>query len=138
MSTIFIDTSAFLAILDADDDFHAEAKRAWGEMLSSGSPLATSNYILVETFALVQNRLGMQAVRVFQGDIVPLLSIRWVDSVIHSAATGALLAANRKKLSLVDCISFEVMRLTAITCAFTFDSHFKEQGFDCLPKIQGR
>lgn len=134
MSVIFIDTSAFLAILDADDNFHPEAKKAWGEMLSSGSALVTSNYILVETFALVQNRLGLQAIRTFQEDIVPLLSIRWVDSAIHSAATGTLLAANRKKLSLVDCISFEVMRLTSIKCAFTFDNHFKEQGFDCIPK----
>ncbi len=134
MSNIFVDTSAFLAILDADDDFHAEAKRAWGEVLSSDSSLVTSNYILVETFALVQNRLGLQAIRVFQEDIVPLFSIRWVDSVIHSAATGALFAANRKKLSLVDCTSFEVMRNTATKCAFTFDNHFKQQGFDCIPK----
>jgi predicted nucleic acid-binding protein len=134
MSVIFIDTSAFLAILDADDDFHAEAKKAWGEVLLSGSPLVTSNYILVETSALVQNRLGLQANKVFQEDIVPLLSIRWVDSGIHAAATGALIAANRNKLSLVDCISFEVMRLSSIKCAFTFDNHFREQGFDCIPK----
>jgi predicted nucleic acid-binding protein len=134
MSSIFIDTSAFLAILDADDDFHAEAKKAWGEILSSGSLLVTSNYILVETCALVQHRLGLQAIKVFQEDIVPLLSIRWVDSVIHSAASCALQAANRKKLSLVDCISFEVMRLTSIKRAFTFDNHFREQGFDCIPK----
>lgn len=134
MSVVFIDTSAFLAILDADDDFHAEAKKTWGELLLSGSPLATSNYILVETCALVQHRLGLKALRVFQEDIVPLLSIRWVDSTIHSAAIGSLLAAHRKKLSFVDCISFEVMRLTSITCAFTFDNHFKEQRFNCIPK----
>lgn len=134
MSIIFIDTSAFLAILDADDNFHSEAKSAWSEMLSSGSALFTSNYILIETFALVQNRLGLKAIRTFQEDIVPLLSIRWVDSAIHSAAIGALLAANRKKLSLVDCVSFEVMRLASIKCAFTLDNHFKEQGFDCIPK----
>lgn len=134
MSVIFIDTSAFLAILDADDDFHPEAKKAWGEILSSGSPLVTSNYILVETFALVQNRLGLQAVRSFQEDFLPLLSVTWVDSTIHSAATGAFFAANRRKLSLVDCISFEVMRLASMKCVFTFDNHFREQGFDCIPK----
>jgi predicted nucleic acid-binding protein len=136
MSVVFIDTSAFLAILDADDDFHAEAKKTWGELLLSGSPLATSNYILVETCALVQHRLGLKAIRVFQEDIVPLLSIRWVDSGIHSAASNALLAANRKKLSLVDCSSFEVMRHGAIKRAFTFDNHSREQGFDCIPKIK--
>lgn len=133
MRSIFIDTSAFLAVLDADDDHHAPAKRAWGEILASGALLVTSNYILVETFALVQNRLGLQALRVFQEDIVPLLSPRWVDATIHAAATSALLAANRKKLSLVDCVSFEVMRHAAIRSVFTFDRHFSEQGFDCVP-----
>jgi predicted nucleic acid-binding protein len=134
MRSIFIDTSAVLAVLDADDDYHAAAKGAWGEILTSGSRLVASNYILVETFALVQNRLGLAAVRVFQEDIVPLLAIRWVDATIHAAATSALLAANRKKLSLVDCVSFEVMRLAAIKGVFTFDRHFHEQGFDCIPK----
>ena len=134
MNTIFIDTSAFLAILDADDDFHAEAKAAWKDIVSSGALIFTSNYVLVETCALVQNRLGMKAIKVFNEDIVPLLSIRWADAVIHCAAMGALLAAGRKKLSLVDCVSFEVMRCSAIKCAFTFDRHFKEQGFDCVPK----
>ena len=134
MRSIFIDTSAFLAVLDADDDHHAPAKSAWGEILASGSLLVSSNYILVETFALVQNRLGLQAIRVFQEDIVPLLATRWVDATIHAAATSALLAANRKKLSLVDCVSFEVMRHTAIKSAFTFNRHFQEQGFDCVPK----
>ena len=136
MRSIFIDTSAFLAVLDADDDYHFPAKIAWGEILASASLLVTSNYILVETFALVQNRLGLQAIRVFQEDIVPLLSIRWVDAPIHAAATSALLAANRKKLSLVDCVSFEVMRHAAIKGIFTFDRHFLEQGFDCIPKKQ--
>ena len=65
MNTIFIDTSAFLAILDADDDFHAEAKAAWKDIVSSGALLFTSNYVLVETCALVQNRLGMKAIKVF-------------------------------------------------------------------------
>jgi len=133
MRSIFIDTSAFLAVLDADDDYHAAAKSAWGEILASGSLLVTSNYILIETFALVQNRLGLPAIRVFQEDIVPLLATRWVDATIHAAATSALLAANRKKLSLVDCVSFEVMRHAAIKGVFTFDRHFHEQGFDCIP-----
>jgi predicted nucleic acid-binding protein len=46
---------------------------------------------------------------------------------------GIMLAAGRKKLSLVDCVSFETMRLLGVTIAFTLDKHFKEQGFICRP-----
>jgi len=62
---------------------------------------------------------------------VPVLQVRWVDSTIHNAAMAILLAAARRKLSFVDCVSFELMRMEGITAAFTFDRHFKEQGFTC-------
>jgi predicted nucleic acid-binding protein len=45
---------------------------------------------------------------------------------------GAVLAAARKKRSLVDCVSFQIMRQHGVRSAFCFDSHFREQGFDVL------
>ena len=47
--------------------------------------------------------------------------------------TSALLTANRRQLSLVDCISFEMMRRLEIKTAFTHDRDFAERGFECLP-----
>lgn len=135
MSVLFIDTSAFLALLDADDAHHAGVKKAWGEILDSDVLLATSNYVLVETFALVQHRLGLEAARALQEDVVPLLRIHWVDGEIHGSGASAVLAAGRKRLSLVDCTSFEVMRRSGIHRAFTLDRHFREQGFTTIPSM---
>jgi uncharacterized protein len=45
---------------------------------------------------------------------------------------SAVLSAGRRKLSLVDCTSFEIMRQHAVRTAFAFDSHFEEQGFELL------
>lgn len=131
--SIFIDTSGFLAVLDKDEASHARVKKAWVDMLSSDDLLVTTNYVLVETFALVQNRLGLAATKVFQEDIVPVLQTEWIDRTLHSAAIGIMLSASRRKLSLVDCASFETMRLLGITTAFTLDKHFREQGFSCIP-----
>jgi len=64
MST-FIDTSGFIAMLDADDAFHAMAAKTWIDILTSQETLVTTNYVLLETCALVQHRLGMQAVKLF-------------------------------------------------------------------------
>lgn len=133
MNGVFVDTSAVYAVLDADDAGHPAARATWSELLASDSPLITSNYILVESFALLQNRLCSAAVRVFQEDIVPLFDVRWVDGTLHHAAVSALLVAGRKKLSLVDCSSFEVMRRTGIRTAFSLDRHFAEQGFQVIP-----
>lgn len=63
MST-FVDTSALLAVLDASDVAHKVADRIWRRLIESDERLVSTNYVLVETFALVQRRLGLPAVRV--------------------------------------------------------------------------
>lgn len=130
---VYIDTSAFLAILDADDRNHLKAKAKWTELVAREAALFCSNYILVETFALAQRRLGMEAVRALNDDILLLVNIDWIDEAAHRAGVSALLAASRKRLSLVDCMSFESMRRMEIKTAFAFDAHFEEQGFLCIP-----
>lgn len=130
---VFIDTSAFYALLDRDDENHRKAKNAWADLLKNGDTLVTNNYVLVETFALIQHRLGVNAVRGFQNDILPLVNIEFVVPELHRSGVSALLAASRRNLSLVDCISFEMMRTLEVKMAFAFDPHFKEQGFNSLP-----
>jgi predicted nucleic acid-binding protein len=132
---IFIDTSAFYAVLCAEDTNHPSARSIWTNLLTKGEELICTNYILVETLALIQNRLGIHAVRAFQEDVTPFLIVEWVSLEQHQAAVTALLIAGRRSLSLVDCASFEAMRRLGITTAFTFDQHFKEQGFTCLPLV---
>jgi predicted nucleic acid-binding protein len=130
---IFIDTSAFYALLDRDDENHRRAKSTWIDLLSNENTFLTSNYVLVETFALLQHRLGMEAVRGFKNDILPLMNIEFVLSEIHRSAVSALLSVSRRNLSLVDFVSFEMMRTLEMKTAFVFDPHFKEQGFNILP-----
>ena len=125
----FVDTSAFYAILDRDDANHQKAKQSWSGLLQDQNTLVTSNYVLVETFALLQSRLGLVAVRAFQEDVLPLINVEFVTPGIHRSGIAALLLASTRNLSLVDCVSFEIMRTLGIRNAFAFDAHFKQQGF---------
>ena len=108
----FVDTSAIYAILDRNHANHEAARTSWFALIDSDEPLFTTNYILVESCALAQNRLGLDAVRTIQEELVPVMDIVWVDEATHSLAMTALLAAQRRKLSLVDCVSFAVDTLT--------------------------
>jgi predicted nucleic acid-binding protein len=65
--------------------------------------------------------------------VLPLLSVQWGTEPDHDSAMATLLAANRRDLSLVDCVSFAAMRRLGVSRAFTLDDHFREQGFECLP-----
>ena len=130
---VFLDTSALLAILNAGDRFHQPAKQVWEEVLSTETTLITSNYILLETIALLQHRFGMEAVRLFENELSVIIDVAWIDEATHRQGMSALLAANRRQLSLVDCTSFEIIRQGGVDKVFTFDPHFHEQGFDIIP-----
>lgn len=130
---MFLDTSAVLAVLDADDQFHAQARDAWTELIERAETLVCTSYVLVETFALVQSRLGMEAVRTLVEDILPFVQVHWVTEADHRTAVAVLLTAGRRQLSLVDCVSFGVMRDLQLRTAFAFDTDFDPQGFERLP-----
>lgn len=131
--TCFVDTTAIYASLDADDEFHDRCVRAWKDLTGREVPLVTSNYVLLESFVLIQKRLGIGALRDYQEALVPLLKIQWVDESTHMMAARSSLNVGRRKMSIVDFTSFEIMRRLGIHLALTFDRHFKGQGFDCIP-----
>ena len=130
---ILVDTSAFHAVLDRSDNNHTKAAQYWEKIINKGDVLLCHNYILVETSALILRRLGMEAIRVFEQDIIPILRIIWITKEVHSAAVSAHIMADRRTLSLVDCISFEVMRRTGLRKAFAFDRHFRDYGYEINP-----
>ena len=131
--SVFVDTSAFYAVFDADDEEHPRAREAWEGLVSGEDLLFTSNYVLVETLALLQSRLGIEAVRVFHDAAAALLRVLWVDRGVHREAVTAFLTVGRRRLSLVDCSSFALMRRHGLDTAFAFDDHFSEQGFAAVP-----
>jgi predicted nucleic acid-binding protein len=82
---------------------------------------------------LLRRRLGAASVQDLHELLLPALSIVWVDKELHSAATSAMLAAIRRDVSLVDWVSFEVMRRLGIETAFAFDRDFRRHGFATIP-----
>lgn len=129
---IFIDTSGYFSLLNRNERNHQIARTIWQRLLNNNDVLITSNYVLIETTALAQNRLGMAASADFNNILAPLTQTIWINEEIHHASVTALLTANRRQLSLVDCVSFEVCRRLHIHNVFAFDQHFQEQGFTLL------
>ena len=123
--SVFVDTSALFAVLDADDQSHEPARQTWTDLINQETDLVSTNFVLLEAFALVQHRLGIKAVRTLQEDVLPMLRVEWVAEAQHRIGVTALGTASNRKLSLVDCISFETMRRLGIKIAFTFDRQFE-------------
>ncbi len=131
---LFVDTSAIIPLLDADELVHRVAGQTYIDFLRNNVCLVTTNYVVLETCAVLQRRLGLKGVKWFIRDILPTMNVKWIDETAHDTGVVAVMAARRKKLSLVDCVSFEIMRRLGINTAFTFDRHFGQQGFKCVPR----
>jgi predicted nucleic acid-binding protein len=124
---ILVDTSALYAILDEDDPHHAEAAAAFSRLLDIAE-LVTHNYVHVEAELLVRRRLGPTAVATLVDRLLPSLTTVWIDEGTHRAAVEAWRAGSGK-VSLVDHVSFVVMRSLGIERALAFDADFEINDF---------
>ncbi len=133
MKSVFVDTSGFYAVLDRTDPFHQLATELFVRAEAGGWRLLTSNYVVHESWALIQARLGWEAVEDWLGTLLARCEIIWVDERIHLAGAARVRQARERRLSLTDCLSFEVMLSQHCTEAIADDEHFVRLGFQ-LPK----
>lgn len=127
MSAVFVDTSAVLALLVRTDRAHTDAVAAFAKLRERGAELVTTSYVLVETYALIDRRLGRNALISFRERFAPLLQVIWVDAGLHDRGLDGL-AKGASGLSLVDAVSFEAIRAHKIFEAFAFDRRFDREG----------
>ena len=125
---IFLDTSAIYAWADTADPNHHTSVRRLQAILDRGEDLLTHNYVLVESIALLQSRLGLAAANKLAKDSTAFV-IEWVDDHLHASGIRELERAKRRQVSLVDHVSFLVMRRREVTTAFAFDPDFTSAGF---------
>lgn len=128
---IFLDTSAIYALADRADPNHERASRYFERALASSESFFTHNYVLVESLALLQHRLGLGAALKFAKD-AEAFELEWITSSMHNQALERLKTSARRHLSFVDCVSFLVMRARPSKVAFAFDEHFDDEGFGLL------
>ena len=131
MSKVFIDTAAWIALINSRDNLHTQAKQVRHKLRQQNALLVTTEFVLLEVAdAFCDSSTRMQAVSFIDG--LESLAILQIVSIERSLFTeGWLLYKQRpdKDWSLTDCISFVVMSQENIVQAFTSDHHFEQAGF---------
>ena len=137
MSEIFVDTGAFVALVDSDDRNHGRAKRFARGLPKKGRSLVTSTYVIDESITLIRLKVSHAAAVGF-GD--RLFRARWcrivdVDEPLRHAAWDVFVRYEDQVFSFTDCTSFALMRSMGLTEAFAFDGDFGAAGFTRLPPL---
>ncbi|NUM78806.1 PIN domain-containing protein [candidate division KSB1 bacterium] len=121
---IFVDTGAFYALADEDDEYHTPARAYYASNFKPGL-FVTSEYVFVESWLLIHHRLGQAAARKFwDGVRSKVIRLRQVSAQNLERAWEILNEYQDQDFSLVDCTSFAIMEDLKITAAFAFDHHF--------------
>ena len=134
MSQVFVDTSAWYAIIDASDSEHQGAAASLAGLARARARLATSSHVLAELHRLILHRshrqAALEAVRRIRG--TPRGEVIHPDEDDLAAAIGLLERYSDQDLTLTDALSFAVMRRTGIQRAFAYDHDFAVAGFELI------
>lgn len=125
---IFLDTSAIYAMADRGDPRHELARDRFRALIGAGEDILTHNYVLVESMALIQHRLGLIAALKLAHDS-RAFEIEWVGKAVHEEAVRSLAGVRKRHVSVVDQVSFLIMRSRGVETALAFDRDFVDEGF---------
>lgn len=137
MKSIFIDTSALIAIGNKRDAFHSQAILIKDELKQSNRNFIITNAILFEfgnAFSAIN--LRPSAIKMIESI---RQSSKWkiimIDEKITSRGIALYKQMQDKEWGLVDCTSIIVARDMGIEEIFTTDHHFEQAGFNILLKL---
>jgi len=131
MQRVFVDTSAFIALLDPRDDCHAQAVHVEQSLSGQAARLVTTNFVLDETYTGLRGKIQHSAILRFRDSVrqSQRLKVVRITEAVEDQAWEIFARYDDKDFSFTDCTSFAVMRQLGITTALTFDDHFEQFGF---------
>jgi len=120
------DSSAILALIDADDADHGRAVAVARDIASERRASFITNYVEAEAHALLVRKLGRLIAR--QWLLTGGLPVLRALPAEEQRAREILARHTDKDWTLCDTISFAMLDARRIARAFTFDHHFRKYG----------
>jgi uncharacterized protein len=136
MRSVFVDTSAFVALRNRSEAEHERARQALAGLVSDGATLFTSNYVFAETYTALLVRVGRREAiewgrRFRAGAAIELVRL---ERDVEEEAWQILERHGDKRWSYVDATSFALIERDGGGEAFAFDAHFAQRGLHVLPE----
>jgi predicted nucleic acid-binding protein len=134
---VFVDTSAFIALIDPRDAYHQRAVAMERNLAQAAVHLVTTNFVLDETYTGLVGKVRRSVVVQF-GQAVRhshRITVVRINQATEDAAWDIFVRYDDKDFSYTDCTSFAVMQRLGLATVFAFDRHFGQFGFTCVPSV---
>ena len=135
MKPLFVDTSGWMACVDAADPASERAIAVRNDSLRHGRTLITTDYVVDETLTLLRVRLGLKVAEMWWREIdeSALLRWEWIDAERAERARREFFRQDDKAYSFTDCTSMVVMHELKLKQVLTTDQDFARMGFEIVP-----
>jgi predicted nucleic acid-binding protein len=134
---VFIDTAGWIALVSPRDDFHSQAKEAYGQ-LKKALRVTTDVILIGIGDTLRKPPLRPLAITLIEeirlAERLGLAEVVHIDRELLEQGFALFQSRPDKEWSLTDCISFAVIQKRGIWQALTTDHHFEQAGFERLLK----
>ena len=132
---IFVDTGAWIAILNRRDQHHTEAVTIYNKLQQQQMRLLTTDYVIDETVTRLRYDTNHSIAVMFLNRVELLvetgvLTVTTIDEDVFERAKLLFQEYDSARLSFTDCTSFVVCQENNISEAFAFDQHFLIMGID--------
>jgi len=136
MNKVFIDTSAWIMLINKGEKFHTQALNVYRHKLLNYL-MVTSNLVIGETYTWLQRKAGTDLAldylrSIQEKEALKQLNIIFSDAKIENQAFQILNRFKEHAFSYVDAVSFAIMKKEHIKDAFAYDKHFQIAGFRLL------
>lgn len=130
MTRIFIDSDVLVALNDKDDPSHLQAQQRLNEISGKEYEFISSTNVLLESVTIISQRVGKkEGVTLLNELRSGKYTVIHPDDSLIVSSEEIFRSIVSKNVSYSDCVSFAVMRRFGIRWVFSFDLHFKKQGF---------
>ena len=129
--SIFVDTGAWIALVQTRDPLHVRARDTWEQLAAAGARTRTSVPILLETFTFLERNTSRDVALAWKDSLEAIPRFEVLECTVADVRRSWTYFRRRDlhKLSAVDATSFAVMTRARIRTAFAFDHHFASAGF---------
>lgn len=131
--SIFIESSAFVALNDSSDILHDQADAISESLYNKQVTFLTGTNVLLEVVTLLSQRAShKEAVAFLELIRNSSTTIIHPDEELILKAEELFKQQTSKNVSYSDCVSFAMMRERHVNIVFSFDHGYKKNGFNLI------
>lgn len=136
---IFVNTSGWLALYNANDANHDAACVLWDDLRNQPVRFVTTDYVLDQVFTALKFFGSLEAAQALHTvtTTTNLLRLFMADSVIFDRAWKIFQDDEHPQFTFTDCINYAVIQYMGADEVFTFDPNFTAPGLIIIPSRGG-